>query len=300
MLKINQVFKSFGEKDILKEVSFEAHSGEIIGLVAPNGTGKSILLNIIMNFLTPDAGEVTISDKYGYRSKKQEIKMHQYLSFLPELNDLYGELSGYEHLKLYAKMWKGKVTSIDDIIESLNMTHYVKKPVGTYSLGMRQRLAFAMLLAADTEIMLMDEVMNGLDPDNVTLLTNELIELKRRGKVILIASHLLDNLDLYADRILFFRDGHILLETREGETDNINQSYIKVQLDRANYDELRSLKDFPEDTKYIAGKIVAIPLKSFEKSEISDWIQFFIDQNILNVTIGQIGTAEWYEEFYNQ
>lgn len=299
MLKVSKVFKAFGEKEVLKEVSFEAQPGEIIGLVAPNGTGKSTLLNIIMNFLTPDAGEVTILDKFGYRSKKQEIQMHQRLSFLPELNDLYEELSGYRHLTLYAKMWKGKVNDIDPIVNSLNMAHYVKKPVGTYSLGMCQRLAFAMLLAADTDIMLMDEVMNGLDPDNVTLITNELIELKKQGKVILIASHLLDNLDLYADRILFFKDGNILLETREDELEQINHTYIKIQLDRAEFDKLKGLKKFPDNTQYIAGKIVAIPLKSLEKSEISDWIQFFIDQDILNVTIGQIGTAEWYEEFYN-
>lgn len=299
MLKITNINKTFGDKIVLKGVDFEATPGEIIGLVAPNGTGKSTLLNIIMNFLSPDSGRISIKDKYDYSTKKNEIKMHEHLTFLPELNDLYEELSGVEHLKLYSKMWKKDTKRIREITARLKMDHYVKKPVRTYSLGMRQRLAFAMVLAADSEIMLMDEVMNGLDPDNVSLLTEILIELKAQGKIILIASHLLDNLDLYADRILFFRDGNILLETRDRVDDPLEDTFIKVPLTTNRYNELKQQVAFPEKSQFIAEKILAIPLASLNKEEVSQWMSFFIDAGELNITIGQIGTAEWYEEFYN-
>lgn len=299
MLKIQNINKSFGEKVVLKGIDFEAAPGEIIGLVAPNGTGKSTLLNIIMNFISPDSGRVSINDQYDYSSKKNEIKMHEYLTFLPELNDLYEELSGTEHLKLYSKMWKKDVKRIAKITQRLKMDHYVKKPVRTYSLGMRQRLAFAMMLAADSDIMLMDEVMNGLDPDNVALLTEILIELKGQGKIILIASHLLDNLDLYADRILFFRDGNILLETRDKVEKPLEETFIKVPLTLDRYNELKKQATFPEGNRLIAGKVLALPVKDLSKEDISQWISFFMDQGELAITIGQIGTAEWYEEFYN-
>lgn len=299
MLKINNINKSFGDKVVLKEVDFEAAPGEIIGLVAPNGTGKSTLLNIMMNFISPDSGKVSIKDKYDYSSKKNEIKMHEQLTFLPELNDLYAELSGTEHLKLYSKMWKKDVKRIETITKRLKMDHYVKKPVRTYSLGMRQRLAFAMILAADSDIMLMDEVMNGLDPDNVSLITEILIELKEQGKIILIASHLLDNLDLYADRILFFRDGNILLETRDKVENPLEVTFIKVPLIRERYDVIKQQVTLPEKSQYMAGKILAIPLEGLSKEEISQWMNFFIDEGELNITVGQIGTSEWYEEFYN-
>lgn len=300
MLEIKNVNKAFGEKIVLKGVNFQAEPGEIIGLVAPNGTGKSTLLNIIMNFLSPDSGQVSINEKYDYSSKKNEIKMHEYLSFLPELNDLYDELSGVEHLKLYSRMWKKDLKKLPNIITRLNMDHYVKKPVSTYSLGMRQRLAFAMLLASDTEIMLMDEVMNGLDPDNVSLLTEILIELKAQGKVILIASHLLDNLDLYADRILFFRDGNILLETREKVEDEWAETFIKVPVSMNRYEELKEKKKFPKNHQFIARKLIAIPVKVIGKEGINQWIDFFLAQGEFNVTIGKIGTAEWYDEFYSK
>lgn len=299
MLKIKNITKVFGEKNVLRGVDFEAEPGEVIGLVAPNGTGKSTLLNIIMNFLAPDSGRVSIKDRYDYSSKKNEIKMHEHLSFLPELNDLYGDLSGIEHLKLYSRMWKKDTDRIDSIVQRLNMDSYVKKPVRTYSLGMRQRLAFAMILSSDTEIMLMDEVMNGLDPDNVALLTNILIELKEEGKIILIASHLLDNLDLYADRILFFRDGNIILETRDKAEHQIDETYIKVPMSKIRYTDLIKRKELPEKSQFIAHKILAIPIKDLKKEGINEWINFFIDESEMNVTIGQIGTAEWYEEFYN-
>lgn len=299
MLKITNINKSFGDKVVLKGVDFEAVPGEIIGLVAPNGTGKSTLLNIMMNFLSPDSGKVTIKNNYDYSTKKNEIKMHEHLTFLPELNDLYEELSGIEHLKLYSKMWKKDVSRIEKITQRLKMDHYVKKAVRTYSLGMRQRLAFAMILAADSEIMLMDEVMNGLDPDNVSLITEILIELKAQRKIILIASHLLDNLDLYADRILFFRDGNILLETRDKVDEPLEVTFIKVPLTKNRYDELRQQVTFPKDSQLIAEKILAIPLAELSKEDISKWMNFFIDEGELNITIGQIGTAEWYEEFYN-
>lgn len=299
MLKIKNVTKSFGKNVVLKGVDLETFPGEIIGLVAPNGTGKSTLLNTIMNFVSPDSGRISINDQYDYSSKKNEIKMHENLSFLPELNDLYEELSGMEHLKLYSKMWKKDVGNIKNITKRLNMDSYVKKPVRTYSLGMRQRLAFAMILASDTEIMLMDEVMNGLDPDNVSLLTKILIELKEKGKTILIASHLLDNIDLYADRILFFRDGNILLETKHTSNHPEEETYIKITMSEKQYRELIKTKDLPVNSQFIAGKILVLPIKELTKAEISEWVHFFLDQGKLDVIIGQIGTAEWYEEFYN-
>src|SRR5699024_3131625 len=107
---------------------------------------------------------------------------------------------------MYVEIWSGKRKEVNQIITRLQMEDYVDRKVQEYSLGMRQRLCFAMMVAADTPIMFMDEVMNGLDPENVSLVSDVLIELRHVGKIVMIASHLLDNLDEYADKVFFLKD----------------------------------------------------------------------------------------------
>ncbi|MEC1179568.1 ABC transporter ATP-binding protein [Metasolibacillus meyeri] len=210
MIELQNIQLSFGEKKVLNDISETFQQGEIIGLVAPNGTGKSTLMNVMMNYAAPNSGKVLFKNGLTYSSKANEVKIHQLISMMPDQSDLYNHLSGRDHLKIYCTMWKSDPKLIDTTIEALNMGHYVNKKAGTYSLGMRQRLCFAMQIVANTEIMLMDEVMNGLDPINVEIISGVLMEKKAEGKMIIIASHLLDNLEKYADRIFLFKDGKLI------------------------------------------------------------------------------------------
>ncbi|PRY80091.1 ABC transporter ATP-binding protein [Alkalibacterium olivapovliticus] len=297
MLEIKGVSQSFGDHTVLDDINLTIRGGEIVGLVAPNGTGKTTLLNIVMNFLKPDEGKITYKQKMDYSSKRKEIQMRRHLSFLPEIDDLYQELTGLEHINYYGRLWQQTTREVEQIIERLHMTHYVKNPVKTYSLGMRQRLCFAMMLAADTEVMLMDEVMNGLDPDNVDLLTAELINLKERGKIIMIASHLLNNLDLYSDRVLFLKDGRVVLESvhESQECD----SYIKVTVPSHAIEQLKTEKPFPEGSRYMSHRLLCIPLNGMQPDQVGDWVSFLYKKGYRDTTIGEIGSSEWYSELYN-
>lgn len=210
LIELQNIKLSFGEKKVLDNISNTFQQGEVIGLVAPNGTGKSTLMNVMMNYATPNSGRVVFKNNLTYSSKANEVKIHQLISMMPDQSDLYNHLSGRDHLKIYCTMWNSDPKLIDTTIEALNMGHYVNKKAGTYSLGMRQRLCFAMQIVANTEIMLMDEVMNGLDPINVEIISGVLMEKKAEGKLIVIASHLLDNLEKYADRIFLFKDGQLI------------------------------------------------------------------------------------------
>lgn len=297
MLRIKGITQSFGKHTVLDTITLDISSGEIVGLVAPNGTGKTTLLNIIMNFLKPDKGQITYKNKLDYSTKKKEIQMRKNLSFLPEIDDLYQELTGSEHINYYARLWKQSSKEVDQIINRLHMAHYVKNPVKTYSLGMRQRLCFAMMLAADTEVMLMDEVMNGLDPDNVNLLTDELITLKKRGKIIIIASHLLDNLDLYSDRVLFLKDGKVALESVHSAQDR--PLYIKVTVPTQDLELLKLNKPFPEDTRHMSDTLLCVPLDDMHPNEVGEWVSLFYKKGYTDATIGEIGSSEWYSELYN-
>lgn len=225
MLKLNDVALSFPhKKNVLNDVNLALDQKEVVGLVAPNGTGKTTLLNVIMNNLNPDRGYVEI-DGLRYDSNRKIKAIHQKICAFPLENELFGELNGYEHLKLYRNMWQSRV-ELDMLINDLKMNAYISQKVGTYSLGMKQRLCFAMVVASDTPIMLLDEAMNGLDPENVALISSQIQKLRESGKLVIMVSHLLDNLQSLADRVLFLRAGKIVKNLNMHEQQN---NFLKMQ-----------------------------------------------------------------------
>lgn len=299
MIHVKNITHSFGDKLILEDVSFSLERGEIIGLVAPNGTGKTTLLNIVMNFISPDSGEITFEDKgeyLDYSSSNKEVEMHKRITFLPELEHLYVDLTGRDHLNYYASLWPGKV-NVNNIIERLNIESYVNNKVGTYSLGMKQRLAFAMMLCANSPIMLMDELMNGLDPENVDLLTEILIELKENGKTILIASHLLNNLDIYADRLILIKNQNIIVKNYKFH-EELSNNYLKVSLTESKLKEIQKHYDFPKNSQMMNKNLFVIPLTEINQSTIIDMINIFLKHNVFEVSISSLGASEWYDFYY--
>ena len=266
MLKIHNVKLAFGEHVVLDEISLNFQIGTIVGLVAPNGTGKSTLLNVILHNLEPQAGYVEY-DHLRYRSNREIIKLHRLICAFPDQSDLFPFMSGRDHLKLYADLWKNSDKNVDNIINKLQMEKYVDRPTQTYSLGMKQRLCFAMVVAADTPVMLLDEVMNGLDPQNVQLISDYLLDLKKENKLIIMASHLLNNLQSYADRVLFLKAGKVI-----EDLDNQHQAkqYLKTE---ANEQVEALLKD-KKLTKLPDNKII-LPLEDNDPE---------LDQLVLRMT----------------
>lgn len=296
MLNLKNISVAFKDKVVLENLSLTANKGEIIGLAAPNGTGKTTLFNVMANFLKPTSGEVLFDGKYGYHTEKEKLYIHKHMTTFPDQDDLFDELSGVDHLKLYGNMWKGSTQHIPEVIDRLKMGDYVKKKTGTYSLGMRQRLCFAMMAAADTPVMLMDEVMNGLDFSNVALISNYLLDMKEEQKLIFVSSHLLENLDLYADRVLFLKDGKIV---QQQQLNDKSESHIKIVINLNEYERLK--KDFvlPENHIYIGKRLLCIPLVGMTIPEQIKWIERLLIFNEEELTIGALGTVEYYEKHYH-
>lgn len=299
MLSIKHITVAFEGKKVLDDLSLTFKLGEIVGLVAPNGTGKSTLINVIMNFLQPQTGSVTFKKIYNYQSKSNEVAMHQQISTFPEQGDLYGELSGYEHLVMFAQMWGNSKHTVDNIITKLQMSSYVKQKTKTYSLGMKQRLCFAMQLATDTQVMLMDEVMNGLDPNNMALISEVLVDLKKQNKLIIIASHLLDNLETYADRILFMDRGKIIYQ-RNKQHLLYEDQFLRASVD--NYQRQRILANLPkEQTSPFTLKNpqkLLLNISDYSNSEVSGLLNIFLQENIQDFQLGKLTLNELYFHYY--
>ena len=295
-LVIKNMHVSYGDLEILKEISFTLEDGQIVGLVAPNGTGKTTLFNAIMRFIPILEGEIIIDGATYTASDKDVLALHQKITFFPDQADLFENFSGREHIKMYAQMWSGRKNEVDSIISRLRMDDYVDRNVEEYSLGMRQRLCFAMMLAADTPIMLMDEVMNGLDPENVSLVSSVLIELRKQGKIIMIASHLLDNLDEYADQVFFLKDKKL------HATNQLNEKrplYYLIVCSEKEVSDLKQEGFLTKHSYHIDGQLLCIPLEELsEENEIALYKRVR-QMNSESIEIAPLGTAEQYALLYD-
>ncbi|WP_026908796.1 ATP-binding cassette domain-containing protein [Paucisalibacillus globulus] len=299
MIQLNNIVVQFGEKKVLNGITKTLNPGEIIGLVAPNGTGKSTLLNVLMNYVIPNQGEVVFDNKFRYTNKKNEAHIRSLISMMPDQSDLYNHLTGMDHLHIYRQMWSQTSIDPNEVIERLNISHYVKNKTYQYSLGMRQRLCLAMQIVANTPYMLMDEVMNGLDPDNVELISKLLEEKKKEGKIIIIASHLLENLEKYADKIFLLKDGDFIYSRDYRETVLQEESYLKFS-SRNNSKLVKELKGFIPELKYeeLSNERVIMNMDQFSMDQFLK-VQNHLNNSQVNLQIGVLDLLDRYSIYYN-
>jgi len=294
-LEVNNLAVSYGDFDVLEDISFQLEDGQLIGLVAPNGTGKTTLFNAIMRFTPVRSGEIFVDDKQYTASDEDVLALHQLITFFPDQADLFENFSGREHIEMYAEIWSGREQDVNDVIDRLEMAHYVDRKVQEYSLGMRQRLCFAMMVAADTDIMFMDEVMNGLDPENVSLVSDVLIELRQAGKIIIIASHLLDNLDEYADKVFFLKGKKL---HRINDLNKKQPLYYKVVCNDTQVAALEDAGYLTKNTIQLGNQMLCIPIADLTSAEDKALYTKLRQMAIASIEIAPLGTAEYYSHLY--
>lgn len=294
-LEIKNLSVSYGELEVLKDVSFHLEKSQLIGLVAPNGTGKTTLFNAVMRFIPTTSGQVFIDGREYTASDQDVLALHQKITFFPDQADLFENFTGREHIAMYAQIWSGREKEVDDIILRLQMEGYVDRKVEEYSLGMRQRLCFAMIVAADTPIMFMDEVMNGLDTENVSLVSGVLIELRHAGKIVMIASHLLDNLDEYADKVFFLKDKEI------NHINDLNKKrplFYKITAQDRQVKLLENEGFLTENTIHLSNEVLCIPIDDLTTNEDEKLYKRLREMTLTNIEIGPLGTSEYYSYLY--
>jgi len=301
MIELKNIHVQFSGKDILKDISVMFGPGEIIGLVAPNGTGKSTLMNVIMNYVNPNRGKIILNRELEYTSKKNEARVHQHISMMPDQSDLYNHISGREHLKIYSSMWNTDSKAIDSIINELGMGSYINKKTGTYSLGMRQRLCFAMQIVSDTQVMLMDEVMNGLDPTHVELISNILVKKKNEGKTVLVASHLLENLEKYADRIFFINKGALI------HVNDLSPGFEEREITTVRLTEMTETiheqftKEFPEtNIRLLPNGVTLIDVQGYTAGKLGTIVEFLKENQLTEFSFGKVTLKDLYSMYYQE
>lgn len=209
VLKLESVSKTIKDKEIVKGISFSINEGEVLGFLGPNGAGKSTTLRMIVGLSKPTRGTIEID---GYSITKNYIKAMSRVGCIIEGPDLYNYMSGFENLKMLAAMSKNvKDEDIKRAVELVGMQNRLKDKVGTYSLGMKQRMGLAQALIHHPSLLILDEPTNGMDPAGINEFRNLIKKLaKEEGIAVLVSSHLISEVELMCDKVAIIRNGELL------------------------------------------------------------------------------------------
>jgi ABC-2 type transport system ATP-binding protein len=208
VVRLQRVSKWYGPVIALNDVTLTLSEG-ITGLVGPNGAGKSTLIKLLTGQLRPSLGEVRIA---GWPAWSAAAKSH--IGYCPDADAFYEEMSGRAFVRLIARLHgfrSGEACRrAEQLLERVGMAERAGRPLGSYSKGMRQRIKLAQALIHDPDLLVLDEPLNGVDPLGRRELLEHLLELARSGKAILVSSHVLDELDRVADRVIFLCRGRAI------------------------------------------------------------------------------------------
>ena len=198
MIEIENVSKSFGEEQVLKSVTHTFSRGRIHGIVGNNGSGKTVLMKCICGFLHPDAGQIFVG---GVQIGKDR-DFPTDIGIIIETPGFLPHLSGFQNLKLLATLkHRANDHTIRAVLEQVGLDPSMKKPVGKYSLGMRQRLGLAQALMEAPELLILDEPLNGLDKHGAAHIRHIIKGLREDGKTVLLASHNQQDIDELCDTV---------------------------------------------------------------------------------------------------
>jgi len=273
VLLVDNVHKKIKNREIIKGISFSIKEGDVLGFLGPNGSGKSTTLRMIVGLSKPTEGEIKIC---GHSIVKDYVKAMENVGCIIEGPDLYNYMTGWDNLEMLAAMNKN-ITKEDIMkaVEIVGMEKHLKEKVGTYSLGMKQRLGLAQALMNKPKLLILDEPTNGLDPSGINEFRNLINKLAKEENIaILISSHLMSEIELICDNVSIIKNGTILKNAVVEELLNTQEIFWIL-------DDNKKGQEILKDTYGINSKINDGKLEAaIDKSKISDINTSFIREGL--------------------
>ena len=278
--------KRIGLKTIVEDITFDMREGEIIGLLGPNGSGKTTIMRMMVGLTKMSKGDVYCFEKplgLGKTSMLREV------GSMIETPEFYNYMSGWANLKQIARVCGKKVTRarMKELVEFVGLKKVIRKKVKTYSLGMRQRLGLAQALLNDPKVLILDEPVNGLDPQGVQDFRNKLKEIAATGVSILISSHLLDEIEKVCDRVIVIEKGKIIADDKLENlvADEIIKTLIKTHDVEKTEILVRELGVRYELTKD------GFVFENLEREQKARIISYLVNNNVEIDTIRELHTS---------
>ena len=206
-LSARKLTKVIGDRTIVDDVSFDVNAGEVFGFLGPNGAGKTTTIRMLVGLIQPTEGTVEVC---GFDIRRKFEDAMRCIGCIVETPDLYRFMTGRENLEHFARMLNVRNGEIERVSALVGMTHRLDQRVGTYSLGMRQRLGIAQAMLGKPRLLILDEPANGLDPAGIREIRELLRRLAEEGMAVFVSSHLLAEIELMCDRVGIIHKGRLL------------------------------------------------------------------------------------------
>lgn len=262
VLDVLNLCKSYGNHLVLDDISFSIRENEIVGFIGPNGAGKSTLMKCLCGLIHMDSGNVTICG-HDIQSQREKALSHQ--ASLIESPGLFFNMTGYENLEIFASLKNVSKDKLQQMADYTRIGDYLKKPVSSYSLGMKQRLALSIALLSSPQFLMLDEPMNGLDPSGVFELRKELRKMvDEYGMSLLISSHQLNEIEKIADRIIYIENGKIKEVEKQEQTITYQIRVNKIITDH----QFRKLSDFLYESSIQNPNELSVYLRKLEREGV--------------------------------
>jgi ABC-2 type transport system ATP-binding protein len=287
MIKIENLYKSYGKNKVLKNLNLEVNKGEIYGFIGQNGQGKSTTMNIIAGLINFNSGKCVINDKDIKNLNANDV------GYLPETPSFYNYMNAYEYFNFIGGICGDDKNLIkrksEELLRKVKLIKAAKKSIGTYSRGMKQRLGVAVAIYNDPEIIILDEPSSALDPEGRKDIIDIIKNLKDMGKTIFISTHILNDIEKICSRIGILKDGKIIIEE---DLKNLTKKYINsiydIEFENSidkSYVEIFKKLDFVKSIEYIDSKL-SIKVKDISENGLF-LIKKIADSNLLPLSIEQ-------------
>ena len=243
LIEARNLTKDYGDKRAVDDLTFTVRPGVVTGFLGPNGSGKSTTIRLILGLDAPNGGDVTVNGKH-YRD--HAAPLHE-VGALLEARAAHAGRSAYNHLLSLAQTHGIPRRRVDELIDFVGLHDVAHKRVGQFSLGMGQRLGIASALLGDPSTLILDEPVNGLDPEGIHWIRNLLKGLAAEGRTVFVSSHLMSEMALTADQVVVIGRGRLITDTRVDEfVSQASGKHVRVRSPRGA--ELRALLEGPEVT----------------------------------------------------
>lgn len=207
MIKISRLNKTYNKIKALDNVDLFFEKGEIVALLGPNGSGKTTLLKSILGLVLPESGDIFVNDK----DIKSDFRYREMIGYMPQTAS-YPDNLKVEEVLMIIKSIRNKKEYEDELMNELKIVEMYGKKINTLSQGMKQRLSASLTFLFDSEIIILDEPTAGLDPASADYLKTKILNEKSKGKLIIVTTHIISEVEELADRFIFMHEGRVKIE----------------------------------------------------------------------------------------